>query len=78
MSSSLSNFSEKVAFIWSVADLLRGDDKPSEYVPLKEDIDAYMAREVLPHVPDARPILRSSNTLSASSTANADTRRLET
>jgi len=25
------NFSEKVSFIWSVADLLRGDYKPSEY-----------------------------------------------
>lgn len=25
------NFQEKVAFIWSVADLLRGDYKQSEY-----------------------------------------------
>jgi len=25
------NFSEKVSFIWGVADLLRGDYKPSEY-----------------------------------------------
>jgi type I restriction enzyme M protein len=25
------NFSEKVSFIWSVADLLRGDYKQSEY-----------------------------------------------
>ena len=25
-----------------------------ENVPLKEDVDAYMQREVLPHVPDAR------------------------
>ena len=27
----MNNFSEKVSFIWSVADLLRGDYKPSEY-----------------------------------------------
>jgi type I restriction enzyme M protein len=27
----LSNFSEKVAFIWSVADLLRGPYKPHQY-----------------------------------------------
>ena len=27
----MSNFSEKVSFIWSVADLLRGDYKQSEY-----------------------------------------------
>ena len=25
------NFSQKVSFIWGVADLLRGDYKPSEY-----------------------------------------------
>ncbi len=37
----------------------RGEPEPDtelrdyENVPLKEDIDAYMAREVLPHVPDA-------------------------
>ena len=29
------------------------DLRDYENVPLKEDIDAYMAREVLPHVPDA-------------------------
>jgi type I restriction enzyme M protein len=29
------------------------DLRDNENVPLKEDIDAYMAREVLPHVPDA-------------------------
>ena len=28
---SMHNFSEKVSFIWGVADLLRGDYKPSEY-----------------------------------------------
>ncbi|WP_216644802.1 type I restriction-modification system subunit M [Candidatus Thiodictyon syntrophicum] len=28
---SMNNFSEKVSFIWGVADLLRGDYKPSEY-----------------------------------------------
>lgn len=28
--------------------------KDTEIVPFKEDIDAYMAREVLPHVPDAK------------------------
>ena len=27
----MSNFSEKVAFIWSVADLLRGPYKPAQY-----------------------------------------------
>ncbi len=27
----MDNFQEKVAFIWSVADLLRGDYKQSEY-----------------------------------------------
>ena len=27
----MGHFSEKVSFIWSVADLLRGDFKPSEY-----------------------------------------------
>ena len=27
----MNNFSEKVSFIWSVADLLRGDYKQSEY-----------------------------------------------
>ena len=27
----MENFQEKVAFIWSVADLLRGDYKQSEY-----------------------------------------------
>ena len=27
----MNNFSEKISFIWSVADLLRGDYKPSEY-----------------------------------------------
>lgn len=27
----MSNFSEKVAFIWSVADLLRGPYKPHQY-----------------------------------------------
>jgi len=27
----MNNFSERVSFIWSVADLLRGDYKPSEY-----------------------------------------------
>jgi len=27
----LNNFQEKVSFIWSVADLLRGDYKQSEY-----------------------------------------------
>ena len=37
----------------------RGEPEPdpelrdTETVPLREDIDAYMAREVLPHVPDA-------------------------
>ena len=55
------------SFIWSVADLLRGDYKQSEYgrvilpftslrdtenVPLGEDVKAYFKREVLPHVPD--------------------------
>jgi type I restriction enzyme M protein len=29
------------------------DLRDNENIPLKEDIDAYMAREVLPHVPDA-------------------------
>ena len=29
------------------------DLRDYENVPLKEDIDAYMEREVLPHVPDA-------------------------
>ena len=29
------------------------DLRDTETVPLREDIDAYMAREVLPHVPDA-------------------------
>ena len=33
------------SFIWSVADLLRGDYKQSEYGKVK--------REVLPHAPDA-------------------------
>ena len=28
--------------------------KDTEIVPFKEDVDAYMAREVLPHVPDAK------------------------
>src|SRR5450830_479007 len=56
------------SFIWSVADLLRGDYKQSEYgkvilpftalrdtenVPLGEDVQAYFEREVLPHAPDA-------------------------
>jgi type I restriction enzyme M protein len=27
----MNHFQEKVGFIWSVADLLRGDDKQSEY-----------------------------------------------
>ncbi len=31
LDSTLSNFSEKVAFIWSVADLLRGPYKPHQY-----------------------------------------------
>ena len=27
----INDFQEKVGFLWSLADLLRGDDKPSEY-----------------------------------------------
>ena len=30
-STAMNNFSEKVSFIWGVADLLRGDYKPTEY-----------------------------------------------
>lgn len=99
------NFTSTAAFLWSVADLLRGDYKQSDYgkailpftllrrldgvledtkaavlkeyqqrkhlnlplapfltdpelrdtenAPLKKDIDAYFAREVKPHAPDA-------------------------
>jgi len=31
MGEQMGNFQEKVSFIWSVADLLRGDYKQSEY-----------------------------------------------
>ena len=45
------------SFIWSVADLLRGDYKQSDYgkviLPFSEDVGAYFKREVLPHAPDA-------------------------
>ena len=67
----MNSFNEKVSFIWSVADLLRGPYRPNQYkdvmLPLtvlrrldcvleptkNEEIAEYMAREVLPHVPDA-------------------------
>lgn len=39
----MQNLSEKVAFIWSVADLLRGDDEQSEHGPAVRESDVALA-----------------------------------
>lgn len=45
------NISEKAKLIWNVADLIVGPF--IENIPLKEDIQEYFKREVLPYAPDA-------------------------